>query len=295
MSDKETQGVPGVGFLVMAFTDEKAGDQALHAMKKAMKEKTFYFENAAVIRQGSDGKVHYQETGDMKTGKGAGVGALIGGIVGILGGPPGVALGASAGAAIGAGAAHRDAGFRDESLKTVGLALKPETSAVVAITSEDFLKAVQKQVPLEDIRRFVGNLSAEISSKLDGGKSVAIGLLLVEDGLAFKEVALDESSAEVMVLAVTQDAALAAAAVVTADELDYQVVGATKEGAFIEAGVVTKDAALIVDDVVDQESEALMVTAVLPEEQAKKLLEETGEREAKSAEAESAESDTAET
>ena len=125
MSDKEPQGVPGVGFLVMAFTDEKAGDEALKAMKKGMKEKTFYFENAAVIRQDDKGKVHYQETGDMKTGRGAGIGALIGGVIGILGGPPGVALGASAGAAIGGGAAHGDSGFRDESLKTVGLALEP--------------------------------------------------------------------------------------------------------------------------------------------------------------------------
>lgn len=37
-------GVPAVGFLVMAFTDEQAGDQALEAMKKGKKEKTFYFE-----------------------------------------------------------------------------------------------------------------------------------------------------------------------------------------------------------------------------------------------------------
>ena len=288
MSDKATQGVPAVGFLIMAFTDEKAGDQALSAMKEAKKQKEFYFEDAAVIRQDTAGKVHYQETGDMKTGKGAGVGALIGGILGVLGGPGGIALGATAGAAIGAAAASGDEGFRDESLKTVGLALKPGTSAIVAMTSRAFLKAFQKQVAVEDIRRFVSNLAAEISNKLDQGKSVALGIILTEDGLAFKEVAANESTTEVIVLAVTKDAALTAVAVATADGLDYEVTGVTQEGAFVEAGTITKDGALIVDDVVTKEGESVMVTAILPEE-VKKALAEEGDAESKPAEAGDAE------
>jgi len=288
MSDQATQGVPAVGFLIMAFTDEKAGDQALSAMKEAKKKKEFYFEDAAVIRQDAAGKVHYQETGDMKTGKGAGVGALIGGILGVLGGPGGIALGATAGAAIGAAAASGDAGFRDESLKTVGLALKPGTSAVVAMTSRAFLKAFQKQVAVEDIRRFVSNLAAEISNKLDQDKSVALGIILTEDGLAFKEVAANESTTEVIVLAVTKDAALTAVAVATADGLDYEVTGVTQEGAFVEAGTITKDGALIVDDIVTKEGESVMVTAILPEE-VKKALAEEGDAESKPAEAGDAE------
>ena len=42
----------------------------------------------------------------------------------------GVELGASAGAAIGAAAAHGDAGFKNESLDTIGLALRPSTSGM---------------------------------------------------------------------------------------------------------------------------------------------------------------------
>jgi len=268
MSNEQTQGVPAVGFLVMAFTDEKAGDEALKAMKEAKKQKTFYFEDAAVIRQDTAGKVHYQETGDMRMGKGAGIGALVGGILGVLGGPVGVAAGASAGAALGAAAAHGDSGFRDESLKTVGLALKPGTSAVTAITSDAFLRAVQQQVSVEDIRRVVSNLAAEISARLNQGKSVAMGLILAETGLAYKEVAVDENSAEVVGLAITDDAVLAGAAVVTAEGAAYQVAAATEEGAFVESGVVTKEGALIVDDVVTAEGEMVAATAVLPEGEA---------------------------
>jgi len=226
MSSNTTQGRPAVGFLVLAFTDEKAADKALKEMDKGKKAKTFYYEEAAIIRQDAAGKVHYKETGDLKTGEGAGVGALVGGIMGILGGPGGVALGATAGAAIGAAVSHKDQGFRDESLKTVGLALKPGTSAVVAISSHDFLKAVQKQVSVEDTRMFVANLSREISNKLNEGKSLALGILLAEDGLAFEEVAVDEKSADVIVLAVTKDAALTVKATITPDEANDQAAGA---------------------------------------------------------------------
>jgi uncharacterized membrane protein len=273
MNDTKNQGTPAVGFLVMAFTDEKAGDEALRAMKAAKQQKQFYFENAAVIRQDPAGKVHYQETGDMKTGTGAGVGALIGGVIGIFGGPAGVALGASTGAAVGAAAAYRDTGFRDESLKSVGKAMKPGTSAVAAITNVAFLRDLQKQVDVDSIRAFVDKLAAEISSKLNEGKNVALGILLSESGLVYKEVAADEKSAEVIGLAITDESVVAGAAVMTADRVDYGVMAATPQAVMTETGAVTKEGAVIVDDVVTKEGESVVVTAVLPEAAVVKAIE----------------------
>jgi uncharacterized membrane protein len=266
MSDIQTSGVAAVGYLIMAFTDETAGDEALKAMKEAKKQKQFYFEDAAVVRQDADGKVHYHETGDMRMGKGAGAGALIGGVLGILGGPAGVAVGASVGAAVGAAAAHGDAGFRDEGLKAVGLALKPGSSAVAAITSSAFLRALQEQVPVENIRQFVSSLADEISARLNEGKSVVLGILLTETGLAFKEVAVGENSAEVVGMAITDASVVAAGATVTDDQASYVVAVATGEGAAMEAGVATKDGALIVDDAVTAEGEGVAATAILPED-----------------------------
>ena len=248
MSDSQQQGVPAVGFLVMAFTDEMAADQMLDAMKQAKAKGQFYFEDAAVIRQDAQGKVHYHETGELSTGKGAGIGALVGGIVGVLGGPVGVALGAGVGAAVGA-AASGDKGFRNESLGTVGVALKPGTSAIAAITSHDFLRAVQKQVPIEQTRAAVSNLAAELSARLGENKNVAIGLLLTENGLAIKEIAANEETAEVMGAVITDDATVVGAAVATADGVAYQIVGTTNEGVAAEIGVITDEGAVIVDAV----------------------------------------------
>lgn len=247
MSNGEQQGIPAVGFLVLAFNDEYAGDQALDAMKDAKKQGQFYFEDAAVIRQDPQGKVHYHETGDMKAGKGAGIGALVGGVLGVLGGPAGVALGAGVGAAVGGAMAAGDKGFRNESLSTVGMALMPGTSAVAAITSHDFLRAVQQQVPIENIRAMVSNLAAEVSYQLAAGKSLAIGLLLTPDGLALKKIAVDETSAEVVGAVITDDAVVAGAAVITSEGVAYEVVGATAEGAVVEVGVITDEGAEVVD------------------------------------------------
>jgi uncharacterized membrane protein len=251
------QPTAAVGFLVLAFLDDTAADQALDAMKEAKRQKQFYFEDAAVIRQDVQGKVHYHETGDMSTGKGAGIGALVGGILGILGGPVGVAIGAGAGAAVGAAIGSIDSGFRDESLRTVGVALKPGTSALAAITSHDFLRAVQQQVPIDQIRRAVGNLSAELSARLRENKNVAIGLLLTEQGLAIKEIAANEETAEVVGAVLTADTAVFGAGVVTKEGAAYQIVGATAEGAVAEAGVITNEGAEVVDVVaLPEEAEA---------------------------------------
>jgi len=246
---QQVETVAGVGFLVIAFTDETIGDQALDAMKQAKKQKQFYFEDAAVIRQDAKGKVHYHETGEMSVGKTVGVGALVGGVLGILGGPAGVALGAGIGAAIGAGVAGSDTGFKNESLSTVGVELKPGTSAVVAITSHDFLRAVQQNVPIDQIRTVVRNLSAEISARLGEGKDVAIGLLLTEAGLAIKEIAADAVSTEVVGAVITGDTAVVGMGVATADGVAYKVAAATDQGAAAEAGVITDDGAVIVDAV----------------------------------------------
>jgi uncharacterized membrane protein len=243
MSNVQPEGIPGVGFFVAAFTDENLGDKALAELKEAKKKQQFYFEDAAVIKQDSDGKVTYYETGDMGGGKGAGIGALVGGVLGILGGPGGVVLGAGAGAAIGGIAASGDRGFTDENLNTMGVALKPGTSAMMIITSNDFLKEVHEKVPVEEIKTAVSDLSEELSAQLTAKKNVAIGLLLAEEGLAFTEIVADEDAAEVVGAVITGEGMITSAEVITDEGTAYKVAVATPEGAVMEAGVITNEGA----------------------------------------------------
>jgi len=256
MSDSQQQGIPAVGFLVVAFTDENSAGQALDDMKEAKNQGQFYFEDAAVIRQDEKGKVHYHETADMSALTGAGIGALVGGVIGILGGPTGMVVGAGLGSVVGGALAAGDKGFSNESLKTMGVALMPGTSAAVVITSHDFLKAVHQQVAIEDIRTVVSNLSAELSAQLAAGKSVALGLLLTAEGLAFEEIIADADSAQVVGAVITGDGIVAGAAVSTADGTAYEVGAETADGAALEEGVITDDGAVIVDAAATSEAPA---------------------------------------
>ena len=255
MSDETTNGeqsdgTAGVGMFVAAYVDERGADNTLEALKQAKKQGQFYYDDAAVVRNSAEGKVHIKETGDMSTGKGAGIGALIGGVIGILGGPAGVALGAGAGAAIGGIAAHGDAGFDQDSLEEIGAALPAGTSALAVTTSQDFVEEVRKQAPDEDTLTIASSIAAEISDRLNARQDVLMAMVLTEDGVAATKVVSSPSEVAVFGIAATDDGVVAGQAVATEDGAAYEVAAVTDEGAAYEGGVVTDEGAAVVDAVV---------------------------------------------
>ena len=260
------QAAAGVGILVAAFPAEDAGEEALKALKQARKQRQIYFEDAAVISQDAEGGVHYHETGDMSTGKGAGAGAIVGGLIGILGGPSGIVIGAGAGALIGGAFAHGDAGFDDKGLERLGVALKPGTSAVALVTSDAFLHAVRKQVNDTDMREALGNIGSELSARLDEGKSVALGMVLTEEGIIVQEVAANDEVAEVIGVVITEDGVLAGEAVVTEEGAAYAVVASTEDAVEYEVGVSTEDAAAVEHGVITEEGAVIAGAATTDDE-----------------------------
>ena len=243
----QSEGVPGVGMLLAAYVDELAADQALEEMKRARTQGTFYFDDAAVIRQDPKGKVHIKETGDMSTGKGASIGAVIGGVVGLLGGPAGVAVGASAGAAIGGISAHHDGGFNLKSLKEIGSALLPGTSAIAATTSKAFVEEARKQTPETESLSLARDLATEIHERLLARQDVLFGLIITETTVAAKEIVSSPSMVAVFGIAASDEGVIAGRAVATEQGVAYEVAAEDETGAAYEAGVVTSEGATIVD------------------------------------------------
>ena len=257
MTDETTE-VAGVGMFVAAFVDERAAEEALKRMKEARKTGDFYFDDAAVIRSDDKGKVHISESGDMSTGKGAGIGALIGGVIGLLGGPVGVALGAGAGAAIGGIAAHGDAGFDNDSLKEIGAALVPGSSAVAATTSQLFVEEVRRQAQEGATLSLAAEIAADIRANLQARQDVLYSLLLTEKGVAARKVVSSPQVLAVFGVAATDEGVVAGQAVVTEEGAAYEVAAATEDEAAYEAGVVTEEGAAVVDayaKVEDEETE----------------------------------------
>ena len=259
----QPQEVAGVGLLIAAFTDVDAADQALKNMKEAKKQGQFYYEAAAVIRKEADGDVHYHETGDMSTGKGAGIGALIGGVIGILGGPVGIALGAGAGAAVGAIAAHGDAGFRDTSLEQIGAALRPGSSAVMIITSKDFLHEFRKQVSDDELYPMMQAVAASISDAQLQGKDMLLGFVLTEQGVAVQRLAFDEASAEVFSAVATDEGVAVGQAYADESGVIYQVGVADESGTAVETGAATDEGAVVVQETTPAGSDETTVQAAV--------------------------------
>ena len=264
---KKQEAVAGVGIMVAAFTEEEMGEEALKALKKARSQRQVYFEDAAVIRQEADGDVHYHKTGDVTKGKGAGVGAVVGGIIGILGGPAGIAIGAGAGALLGGLAAKGDAGFQDKSMEQLGVALKPGTSAVVVVSSDAFLRAVQQQSEEADLLASVASLGYGISDQLAEGNNVAMGMLITEDGLAVKEVVANEEAAHVIGVVATEEGWAAGEAVVTEGGVAARRMVATEEGVAGEGAVVTEEGAAAAGFVATDEGAVAGAAVVTPEEE----------------------------
>ena len=244
---EQSEGAAGWGMFVAAYVDELGAEQAYEQLKTAKKQGKFFYDHAAIIRQDPKSKVHIKETGDMSTGKGAGIGALIGGVVGLLAGPVGWA--AVGGAAIGGIAAHRDAGFSNESLKEIGSALVPGSSALAATTSRKVVEAVRQEAGSEETLAMAQDLAAGIQGRLLARQDVLYGILITEEGIAATEVVSSPSEVAVFGIAATEEGVIAGQAVATAEGAAYEVVAESKEGVAYEAGVVTEEGAVVVDAV----------------------------------------------
>jgi uncharacterized membrane protein len=247
------EGVAGVGMFVAAFVDEGAADEVLARMEEAKRSGEFYYDDAAVIRCDRKGKVHTKETGDMKTGTGAGIGALVGGVIGLLGGPAGVAIGAGAGAALGGLGALRDSGFDNDSLREIGAALPPGTSAVAATTSKTFVEEVRRQAQEGATLSVAAEIGADIRANLEARQDVLYSLVIAEKGVAANKVVASPTAVAVFGIAADESAVVAGEAVATGEGVAYEVAAATEEGAAYEAGVATEEGAAIVDAVAPAE------------------------------------------
>src|SRR5262245_9513947 len=222
-----------VQLLVAAFTEEDAADKVFEQLKQAKKEKLIHIQDVAVIKRDADSKIHINEPKDWKAGKGAGVGAVIGAALGIITGP-GVVLTTAAGAAIGGLAAKlRDAGFPDDQLKQVGEALKPGTSAIVAIIEHTWVAELEQEMQAQGAQVMRQAISEDITKQLEAGRDVAYSVVATEGAASAQRVSTGESDAQIDSATITQDALTATTATATAEGITGTTVVATDQGAVV--------------------------------------------------------------
>lgn len=214
--------------VVAAFNDEDTADQAMQALKAASKEQDFQIQDIAVVRRDENNKIHIKETGDIGGGKGAMLGGIAGAVVGLIAGPLAIVTSALGGALVGGLVAKFwDTGIKNETLQSLGNALQPGTSAIVAILGNQKVSALRSMLQQAGGNVMVANMTADIANAVAGGQDVAMSVGLTNDSVSATRVAADAQSVEytgmvataegvyVEGVQATQDAVVAGAAVIT--------------------------------------------------------------------------------
>jgi uncharacterized membrane protein len=265
-----------VQVVVAAFQDEKGADEALKELKRAKWAGVIGIQDAAVVRRDEKNKLHIKETGDWGGGKGAVVGGLLGGAIGLLAGPVGwIGL---TGAVIGGLAAKlRDSGIPDERLETLGEALKPGTSAIVAIIEHKWVEEYENMVAEEGARVLTQAISDDIAAQLEEGGEVKYTAVSTDEAVAISREAVSEDKVEIGGLILTEDGLAFKQAVATEEGIVARRGVITDEGAVVEGAVVTEEGAVLGTKVITDEGVAAAAVVITPEE---------GEAEAESSEGE---------
>jgi len=219
-----------VELIVAAFGEEKAAKAALKELKEAKKAKLIDIVDAAVIRRDEKNKLHIKETGDLTGGQGAMFGGALGLTLGILAGP-GALIAGAAGALIGGVAAKlRDSGFSDDRLKEIGEALKPGTSAIVAVVEHKWVGELENLMAEAGADVLTETLKEEIATQLGEGNEIAFSAVKADGVLDINKMVAGEDFIEADGMTVTEDGIAAQSVIVTEDGVTGGAVVITDEG-----------------------------------------------------------------
>src|SRR4051812_34182218 len=191
-----------VQLIVAAFQDENGAKQALKQLKQAKKEHLIKIENAAIIRKDAKGKIHIDETRDMKGGKGAAIGGVTGAALGILTGGATLAI-AGASALIGGLAAKlRDSGFKDDRLKQLGASLRPGSSAIVAVIDHIWVAELERELREAGANVVTDAIAADVAAQLETGAEIAYTVIATDEAVAAARIVAGQQAAGEQVAAV---------------------------------------------------------------------------------------------
>jgi uncharacterized membrane protein len=258
-----------VQVIVAAFNDEKAADEVLDALKAVKKEKLIGIKDAAILRRDAKNKIHIKDVRDVGGGKGAVAGAVIGTGIALLTGGVGIVLSGAAGALVGGLTAKNvDMGLSNKRLKEMGEALKPGTSAIIAVVEHTWVRDLEEALAAEGAQVMTEALKADISAQLEAGKSVAYSAIAAEGGASVSRVAGDEEAVELSDITVTNQGVAAKATVVTKEGVATKGLVLTDEGLVAHEAVVTAAGAVVAGVAATAEGAVGGVAVITPEESA---------------------------
>ncbi len=152
--------------IVSVYNDPKQARQVLDDLKKIGRDGNFQIKNAAVIVKDEKGRVHVDETEDVKAGKGALFGAITGGLIGLLAGPAGAVAGALVGAATGGiTASVVDMGFSDDQLADLRASMPANSSALVTLIEHSWVEKLVDELENRQGKIFRHEVASDLNDQ----------------------------------------------------------------------------------------------------------------------------------
>lgn len=137
-------------------------------------------------------------------------------------------------------------GMDKEKLKSLGSALEPGTSAIVAVFGEVVVKKSAMPEELKAHKEFTDDLakvmSEQISDNLKKGKSVAYLMAVEENGTILSKVTVGAESINFKELVITPDAVAAKQVQVKPEGVAAEEVVVTEDGVAGAAAIITDEA-----------------------------------------------------
>jgi uncharacterized membrane protein len=253
-----------VELIVSAFQSEDGADKALQQIIDAKKERLVKIREAAVVVRDSKSKLHISERGDLSPAMGAGSGAALGAAIGLFGGPIGALLGGGVGAAIGGIAARLiDTGIPNDRLAQIGEALKPGTSALVALVEHSWVDELRQEFDRAGGDTLAQAVTSDIARQLEAGKEVAYSAVTAAGGTIATRATQGPEGASLAGIASDGQNVIAGAFEATKDA----VKGVITDGTELVAGIAEKaedvatDAVAATTDTAKAAGEAVTDTA----------------------------------
>lgn len=231
-----------IELIVAAFNDEEGADAALKELKEAKKEKLIGIQAAVALRKDEKGKLHTKDAG-LTPGKGAAAGGILGAVVGILTGGVGLVMGA-AGALVGGlvGKKKRDERFNPQRIEQLAEALKPGSSAIVAVIEHTWVAQLEEEFEQLGADVLTAAIAADVAQQLESGHSVAYSAVADESGLTTSRIAAGADSVVASSTSFTDEAVQHVEAVATEAGIAGRRIVTTTEGVAEEVAVVTENA-----------------------------------------------------
>jgi uncharacterized membrane protein len=162
--------------LVIRFPEPSKAYQALSVLKEADADGRIGLRAAAVVERTSEGQLRIAEGAENVGLEGTASGGLIGMLIGVLGGPLGMLLGWGSGALIGGIVDIRRAETGEDALTTLGSAIAPGSTAIIADVAEPAIEVVDGEMAKlsgEVTRRPVDDVMAELEAAEEATRAAA--------------------------------------------------------------------------------------------------------------------------